>query len=227
MVISQNGWSANDITKTQVYEVPGTTLRIRLRKGDAGFLLVNLTSWFHSAVEPIDEGQLDDWGYAERTVRGSTTSVSNHASGTAIDLNALRHPLGVRNTFTDEQERRIRARLRLYEGCIRWGGDYQNRPDEMHFEIVRSPAEVARVAAKLRKDWLTMATQAEYEASTRKIVREELLRLFGDNPNDKAGGPDIGRARVVHPNTGTVSSLAHLLYGTDERVRSIESIVKE
>jgi HK97 family phage portal protein len=35
----------------------------------------------------------DDWGYAERPIRGSTV-VSNHASGTAIDLNATCWTLG-------------------------------------------------------------------------------------------------------------------------------------
>lgn len=148
MVNSQNGYVANDITRTQVWLIPGTDRKVRLRKGSPGALLVNFAAWFDKAIESVDGGQLDDWGYAERPIRGGT-ELSNHASGTALDLNATRHPLGARNTFTDKQEQAIRARLKLYEGCIRWGGDYKNRADEMHFEIDKSVATCDRVLKKI------------------------------------------------------------------------------
>jgi hypothetical protein len=50
--------------------------------------------------------------------------------------------LGKRGTFTDEQEKVIREIAAKY-GC-RWGGDYKNRADEMHFEIMLSPLEVKK-----------------------------------------------------------------------------------
>jgi hypothetical protein len=87
-------------------------------------------------VEPIDSGQLDDWGYALRRISGSN-SWSNHASGTALDLNALKHPQGRRGTFTPRQERLIRRWLFDHDSCVRWGGDYRTRADEMHFEVVK------------------------------------------------------------------------------------------
>jgi hypothetical protein len=162
---SQNGYTANDISLTQVWLIPGTERKLRLRKGDPGFLLVDLAAWFDKNVEDIEAGQLDDWGYAERTIRGDDTQLSNHASGTAMDLNALRHPLGAVNTFSAAQELKIQNRLKLYEGCIRWGGNYSNRKDEMHFEIVKAPADCSRVADKLRGPQqpapnLTIATKA-------------------------------------------------------------------
>jgi len=134
--VSQNGYTANDISLTRVYEIPGTDRRVRLRKGPAGELLVEFAAWFHVRIEPIDRGQLDDWGYAERPIRGGT-SLSNHASGSAIDLNALRHPLGASGTFQAWQVQRIRRWLRTRHYCVRWGGDYSRRKDEMHWEIVR------------------------------------------------------------------------------------------
>lgn len=148
MANSQNGYIANDVTRTQQWLIPGTTRKVRLRKGSPGALLVDLAAWFDKHIESVDGGSLDDWGYAEREIRGGT-ALSNHASGTALDLNAPRHPLGARNTFTDAQEKAIRARLKVYEGCIRWGGDYQNRADEMHFEIVEDVATCDRVLRKL------------------------------------------------------------------------------
>lgn len=93
-------------------------------------------------VEKLEGKTLDDWGYAYRAIRGQEDAgnLSNHASGTAVDLNATKHPLGKRNTFTDEQEIKIQALAAKYG--LRWGGDYKNRADEMHFEINLSPLGV-------------------------------------------------------------------------------------
>ncbi|MFB6726798.1 M15 family metallopeptidase [Kribbella sp. NPDC056345] len=149
MPTSQNGWSANDIRVTSVQTIPGTTRKVRLRTGDAGYLLTHFAAWFDKHVESIDSGQLDDWGYAERPIKGGV-QLSNHASGTALDLNALRHPLAKRGTFTKAQYAAIRAQLKVYEGALRHGIDYVKRADEMHVEINASAAKVAAVARKLR-----------------------------------------------------------------------------
>lgn len=122
----------------------GDPVRVRLARGEAGFLLAHLALWFHEAVEPLNtQRQLDDWGWAVRPIRGSTV-MSNHASGTAVDLNAILHPMGVptASTFTAAQIARVHRRLRHYRGMIRWGGDYVNRPDGMHFEIDRGHDQV-------------------------------------------------------------------------------------
>lgn len=126
--------------------------RLRLRNGSAGFLLVHMAIGFDRLVEDIDDnyrnGELDDWGHAFRPVRGYS-SMSRHAYGLAEDLNATEHPLGVDHTFTDEQEKIIRRRLRKYGGCIRWGGDYLQRVDAMHFEIDRPMGDCEQVARRL------------------------------------------------------------------------------
>lgn len=122
-----------------------------MRKGDVATVLLDLASWIHAHIERIDTGQRDDWGYAERTVRGSSTTLSNHASGTAIDLNALRHPRGRRGTWGTNAAL-IRSKLATYDGAIRWGEDYRapSLPDGMHFEINASTASVKRVADRIR-----------------------------------------------------------------------------
>lgn len=147
---SQNGWVVLNPEQTQQWVIPGTGRWLRLSRGPAGFVLTHLALWFHRRIEPLDPAPWDDWGYAVRNVRGSSTVVSNHSSGTAMDLNATKHPLGVRNTFTLDQASRIRVRLReRYDGCIRWGGDYENRADEMHFEINVGPARILALADAL------------------------------------------------------------------------------
>lgn len=147
---SSNGWPASkDRAEIGIksYPIKGTSLKIACAEKVAP-LLVAFCKDFHKLIEPIDEGQLDDWGYCFRNVRGSTDKLSNHSSGTAIDLNAKDHPLGKIGTFPNEKVPMIRALAKKY-GLI-WGGDYRNRKDEMHFEISLSPAKVAELIGKLQ-----------------------------------------------------------------------------
>lgn len=150
MPTSQNGWSANDRSVIGTFTIPGTTRKIALRKGDVATVLLDLAAWIHANVERIDDGQIDDWGYAERKIRGGGGALSNHASGTAIDINALRHPLGARGTWSREAATKIRARLKTYDGVVRWGEDYSGRVDPMHFEINAGAVAVKRVADQIR-----------------------------------------------------------------------------
>jgi len=151
-MISANGWAASK-DKAEIgiksFAVPGTTLKLQCAEAVAP-LLIGFTAEFHSLIEHIDEGGLDDWGYCYRDVRGNVGKLSNHSSGTAIDLNATQHPLGKFGTFPNEKVPMIRALAKKY-GLI-WGGDYHNRKDEMHFEIALPPAKVAALIAKLEKE---------------------------------------------------------------------------
>jgi hypothetical protein len=138
---SQNGWRANQRALVSTFTVPGTSVKLPLRKDYAGPLLVLLAEAFHRRVEPLVEGWC--WGYAERSIRGASSTVSNHASGTAIDLNAPRHPLGARGTFSASQRAELERLLKLCEGTVRWGGHYRSRADEMHLEI--NTTDLARI----------------------------------------------------------------------------------
>ena len=142
MTKSQNEWPASKDEKEidiKVFKIKGTDRKMRLQK-DAGVILAAFAAEFHAQVEPIDEGVFDDWAYAYRDVRGSDSVLSNHSSGTAIDLNATKHPLGMQNTFTKQQAATIRELTKKYG--LKWGGDYAKRKDEMHWEIVETPEQV-------------------------------------------------------------------------------------
>jgi hypothetical protein len=146
---SQNGWKASKIRNEigiDSFPIPGTKIKLACAKAVAP-LLVGFAAEFHQLIEPIDEGGLDDWGYCFRQVRGDAVNLSNHSSGTAIDLNATKHPLGKVGTFPIEKVPMIRALAKKY-GLI-WGGDYRNRKDEMHFEIALTPAKAAALIEKL------------------------------------------------------------------------------
>ena len=137
MTTSYNGWpgipSASDPRLAVIEPVPNR--KFRLRAGDVAVIFDNLIRRFHAEVEPIDVGVLDDWSYAYRPVRGGS-SLSNHASGTAVDLNATKHPFNTRATsnFTPGQIasiRRILADLNRDAEVIRWLDGH----DPMHFEV--------------------------------------------------------------------------------------------
>jgi len=177
MPTSQNGWSANDRSVIGSFVIPGTAHTISLRKGDVATVLLDLASWIHAHIERLDTGQRDDWGYAERTVRGSSTTLSNHASGTAVDLNALRHPRGRRGTWGTNATL-IRSRLATYDGVIRWGEDYRppSLPDGMHFEINAGAATVKRVADRIRGKTPTAKYLTLQRGSTGEAVK--LIQRF-------------------------------------------------
>jgi len=139
---SPNGWPASEDRKAlgiETFAVPGTKIKFACAKAVAP-ILVSFAKDFHELVEPIDQGQLDDWGYAFRQTRGSDRILSNHASGTAIDLNAIKHPLGKSNTFNKDQRNTINLLITKYG--LTWGGNYKRRKDDMHFEIALDQNEV-------------------------------------------------------------------------------------
>ena len=99
---------------------------------------------------------LIDWDY--RTRRADTgayncrqitdgTNYSLHAYGTAIDINWQTNPYG-HHLITDMPIGMIEdiEGIRTAGGVQvwRWGGRYSNNKDAMHFEVVASPAELAR-----------------------------------------------------------------------------------
>lgn len=115
------------------YTVPDTDVRLAVRSGPAATILLHVARRMHQSVETLQRTQCG--GFSWRANVNSPTRWSNHASGTAIDLNWQRHPNGARNTFSAAQVGTIRAILDECRGTVRWGGDYTRVTDEMHFEM--------------------------------------------------------------------------------------------
>ena len=149
MLTSHNGWTASKdpaAIDVKSYLVPGSKIKLRCAAACAP-LLITFAAEFHAHVEPIDVGALACWGYAFRNIRGSADKLSNHSSGTAIDLNAPKHLLGHSGTFNPMQIVLIQALCKKYG--LKWGGDYKNRKDEMHFEIDLTPEKASALITKL------------------------------------------------------------------------------
>lgn len=151
MIVSQNGWEANNrnLIHNPELDDTGVTFPGGIRKGDVTVLLFYVARRFNNEIERLVPGWC--WGYAEREVRGGT-SLSNHASGTALDFNAPKHPLGSEGTFNTQQVISIHRIIEATQRTVRWGGDYSGRRDEMHFEINADADRVSEIAQQLGDD---------------------------------------------------------------------------
>lgn len=147
MATSQNGYSViTDRDDTKVHYIEG--VYVPLRDDDTGYVLADFLRRYEKKVEPLGRTETFGWNY--RKIAGSD-KFSNHASGTAVDANSAQHAYGREDTFTSKELKDLRDVLDIYDGVIRWGGDYRYTKDEMHFEIDKPYADVKLVARRLRR----------------------------------------------------------------------------
>lgn len=184
---SQNGWSASSSPSAigiTGLTVAGHAFPAGVRGGQVHTILGYVARRFHSEVEALVTPGC--WGYNYRVISGSA-SLSNHASGTAIDCNAPRHPLGKSGTFSAAQVSKIHSIVNYCNGVVRWGGDYSGRKDEMHFEINVRPGDsrIAPLAAKIggttpppTATWSTVKSGA---SGFRVTTIQHLLRARGQS----------------------------------------------
>ena len=76
-----------------------------------------------------------DGSFVPRFIRGSTTVLSNHAFGTAFDVNASLNPLGAIPALVGQRGSvRELVDIANRHGFF-WGGHFRSRLDGMHFEV--------------------------------------------------------------------------------------------
>ena len=154
---SENGWRMCDADETDSGPVPGTNLRLPIRRGDANTILKGWVAWFNANVESLNNSR----GYADEGSFTWTNSVasSNHLSATAVDLNWSDHPFLVSYAgFTQAEIARCRRGLDLFEGTIWWGQDWVSPKDAMHFQLNYPEGDRRNVefAKKLRAGYLNI-----------------------------------------------------------------------
>lgn len=140
-----NGWPASpDPADLDLVWITVATRTFRVKRVASPLFEYVIRRW-HREVSPLTGGVLDEWSYAYRPIRGSTSgTLSNHSSGTAVDLDATEFPMGVRR-MTRRQRWRVRRIVKATGGQIRWGGEW-GYPDEMHLELApgTTPSSVRR-----------------------------------------------------------------------------------
>ena len=139
MRTSQNGWPASpspsdvDIVTVPIPLQKGTkNIQVARKAADA---MQEIITWWDANVEPVTE--LGSYNYREIRGYEGTGTLSNHSSGTAVDINASKHPLGAEGTVSAAMQALIIAKAASLG--LRWGGEYRGRKDEMHFEVVLAP----------------------------------------------------------------------------------------
>jgi hypothetical protein len=135
-----SSWAVDNITTIIVPQLVGVdgaakTGSIQVHKKIANQTAALFYAWENAGLKD----KILSWGgsWVPRFIRGSRTSLSNHAWGTAFDINAQWNGLGAQPAKIDQK------------GCVRelvqiaadhgfyWGGWFPTRPDGMHFEAYK------------------------------------------------------------------------------------------
>lgn len=134
-----NGWDKENIVTVTIPQLKGTPVygkpssgRMRFHKKGAEQLKAMWAAW--EAAGLMDKVLTYEGSYNPRLIRGGS-SLSNHAYGTAFDINynwnrlgAIPAPIGTRGS--------VRELVAIAnEHGFFWGGHFKNRPDGMHFEV--------------------------------------------------------------------------------------------
>lgn len=151
MSTSINGWSgitSGSSTLLGTYTIPGTAIKIKVRKSVAPVLVSFLAEW-NRLVMPLDK---NTWGWNYRVVAGST-SLSNHASGTAVDADTGKLPQYGHNLTASQLAavNKLITKYKVLTNGSQWSAAYR---DEMHTEISNgvTQAQVDAVIAEYHLD---------------------------------------------------------------------------
>jgi len=98
-------------------------------------LISMFAAWETAGLMPLVLTFGGSW--VPRFIRGSRTYLSNHAWGTAFDINVQWNMLGTLPALKG-QKGSTRGLVDIaYQHGMYWGGHFQGRPDGMHFECCR------------------------------------------------------------------------------------------
>ena len=130
------GWQAKNIEMLdipQLVKVKGNG-RAQFHKLAAGQLMKLWSDWEEADLLHLVLAW--DGSFVPRFVRGSRKTLSNHAFGSAFDINASWNGLGVTPPLVG-QKGSVRELVEIaFENGFYWGGHF-SRKDGMHFEIAK------------------------------------------------------------------------------------------
>ena len=135
-----SSWAVDNITTIVVPQLVGVSGASKIGSIQIHKKIANQTSALFYAWENAGlKDRILSWGgsWVPRFIRGSRTSLSNHAWGTAFDINAQWNGLGVRPAAIGSKGSvRELVDIASQHGFY-WGGWFPNRPDGMHFEAYK------------------------------------------------------------------------------------------
>lgn len=169
---SQNGWPASPNAASVgirpfSFVLRGVPRKLMLAESVAP-QLIEMIQWWDQNIEPVT--QLGSWNYREIRGKEGTGVLSNHSSGTAVDINWDKHPLGAVGTIPADKAAALRAKVSSLG--LRWGGDYKRRKDEHHVEVAYGPLQhTAVVRVQQAQQAITGGKKAGTAAARRAARR--------------------------------------------------------
>jgi hypothetical protein len=139
-IVITDDWERRNI---EIFEVPqlrgvagaGSNPRVRFHRAGVPQVRALFKAWDDAGLW----GRVLSWGgaFVPRYQRGSTSALSNHAFGSAFDINVAWNPLGsVPARMGQRGSVRELVQIANQHGFF-WGGHYSRRPDGMHFEVAQ------------------------------------------------------------------------------------------
>jgi len=132
-------WEAQNITPITVPQLIGVkgapaSGRIRVHRLVTGQFKALFQAWQDDGLMSLVKTW--DGGFVPRFIRGSNTTLSNHAWGTAFDINYRWNQLGHLPALRGEVGSVRELVPRAHQFGFYWGGHFSRR-DGMHFEVAR------------------------------------------------------------------------------------------
>ncbi len=137
-----NGWERENIVTVTIPQLKGIPVygrpssgRMRFHKKGVEQLKAMWAAWEEAGV--LEKVLTYDGSYVPRLIRGSRSSLSNHAYGTAFDINVQWNRLG-QIPAAEGSRGSVRELVAIAnEHGFFWGGHFKKRVDGMHFEVAR------------------------------------------------------------------------------------------
>jgi len=133
-----DGWEAENIVKVAIPQLAGkkgapSSGTVRFHRLAARQLQDLFKAWSRARV--LDRVLTWEGSFVARFIRGSTTVLSNHAFGSAFDINAAFNPLGAEPAFPGKTGCVYDLVSIAHDHGFYWGGHFAKRRDGMHFEV--------------------------------------------------------------------------------------------
>jgi hypothetical protein len=135
-----DNWSAKNISRVVIPQLVGVTGapksgKIYFHTAAVEQLKGMFQAWDDAGLTYLIKGDAGSW--VPRFIRGSRSALSNHAWGTAFDINVPWNYLGAQPALKGTRGS-VRELVPIAnEYGFYWGGHFSRRPDGMHFEVAR------------------------------------------------------------------------------------------
>ncbi len=133
-------WIQNNISSVKISELSGvagapSSCNIQIHSFLSNQMMNLFKAWDKEGLKYL----IMSWGgsWSPRFIRGSRTTLSNHAWATAFDINVQWNQLGAQPALRGETGS-VRELVEIaYDNGFYWGGWFPKRPDGMHFEAYK------------------------------------------------------------------------------------------